>query len=82
MLSAPSLLGPASSLHEAAVGTGVGSLSGWGAAILVIAVLGAFAWWTSRSSSRRRRREATRPRERRPGLDLRDRTPVSPRRRD
>lgn len=56
------------------VGTGVGSLSGWGAAVLVIAVLGLFAWWTSRSSPRRRRREATRRRERRPALDLRDRS--------
>jgi predicted MFS family arabinose efflux permease len=82
MLSAPPLLGPASSLHDAAVGTGVGSLSGWGAAVLVIAVLGLFAWWTSRSSSRRRSREATRPRERRPALDLRDRTHLAPRRRD
>ena len=83
MLSSPTLWGPSSSsLHEAAVGTGVGSLSGWGAAVLVILVLGLFAWWATRSSPRRRRREATRPRERRPGLDLRDRSHRQGRRRD
>jgi len=57
MLNAPALRGPAASLPDAAVGTGVGSLSGWGAALLVIAVLGLFAWWATRPRSPRRRRE-------------------------
>lgn len=50
----PTHLNP--SLSEAAVGTGVGSLSGWGAALVVIALLGLFAWWTTRPSRRHRRR--------------------------
>lgn len=70
------------SLHDAAVGTGVGSLSGWGAALLVIALLGLFAWWATRSSPRRRRREAMGRQRRRPGLDLRDRNRWTARRRD
>lgn len=83
MLNAPALWGPTSaSLHEATVGTGVGSLSGWGAAVLVIAVLGLFAWWTTRASPRRRRREARRTHERGPGLDLRDGSLWPRRRRD
>jgi hypothetical protein len=58
MLNASTLRGPAGAwLHDAAVGTGVGSLSGWGAALLVIGVLGLFAWWATRSRSTRRRRE-------------------------
>ncbi len=59
------------------VGTGVGSLTGLAAGLLVIAVLGFFAWWTSRSSPRRRRQEAMRREAKQhdgppPGLDLRD----------
>lgn len=38
----------------AAVGTGVGSLSGWGAAFLVIVLLAGIAWWATRSSGRKR----------------------------
>lgn len=88
MLSAPPLRGPVhASLHDAAVGTGVGSLSGWGAAVLVITVLGIFAWWGARSSPRRRREEAMRREAKRhdgppPGLDLRDTDLWQGRRRD
>ena len=55
-IAAPVPVHVSPSLSEAAVGTGVGSLSGWGAALLVIAVLGLFAWWTTRPSRRHRRR--------------------------
>jgi predicted MFS family arabinose efflux permease len=90
MPNAPLYGGHASALHDATVGTGVGSLSGWGAALLVIALLGAFAWWATRSSPRRRRREA-KERQRREamerqrrhtGLDLRDRSHWPSQRRD
>jgi hypothetical protein len=37
----------------AAVGTGVGSLSGWGAAFLVIVLLAGIAWWATRPGRRR-----------------------------
>jgi hypothetical protein len=46
---------PASSdALAAAVGTGVGSLSGWGAAFLVIVLLAGIAWWATRPSGRKR----------------------------
>ena len=45
---------PATALPRAAVDTGVGSLSGWVAALLVVMVLGAIAWWATRPSRRRK----------------------------
>ena len=38
----------------APVGTGVGSLSGRGAAFLVIVLQAGIAWWATRSSGRKR----------------------------
>jgi hypothetical protein len=44
----------ATAAPRAAVDTGVGSLSGWVAALLVVLVLGAIAWWATRPSRRRK----------------------------
>jgi hypothetical protein len=52
----PLVVQAASAPPRTAVGTGVGSLSGWGAALLVIALLGLIAWWATRPPRRRQRR--------------------------
>lgn len=38
----------------ARVGTGVGSLSGWGAALVIVLILAVFAWWATRPARRRK----------------------------
>jgi hypothetical protein len=55
-----SLAAPPTVVPAALVDQGVSSLSGWGAALLVIVVLGLVAAWVSRPSGRRRRRPSRR----------------------
>ena len=54
--TAQSLVPPPTAAPAALVDQGVSSLSGWGAALLVIVVLGLVAWWSSRPSRHRRPR--------------------------
>jgi ABC-type Na+ efflux pump permease subunit len=46
---------PATTSAQALVDTGVGSLSGWVAALLVVVALGLIAWWATRPARRRKR---------------------------
>lgn len=50
-----SLTHPSTAAPHALVDQGVSSLSGWGAALIVIVVLGLVAAWVSRPSGRRQR---------------------------
>jgi hypothetical protein len=59
-LAVPPTVAPAA--MPALVDQGVSSLSGWGAALLVIVVLGLVAGWVSRPSHRRQRPSRRRPR--------------------
>ena len=43
----------ADTMAEATVGSGIGGLRGWGAALVVVLFLGGVAWWAGRRHSRR-----------------------------
>lgn len=55
MLSRVQLFVPSSTTMSVSAGRGVGSLSSWVVAGVVIALLGVVAWWATRSSRRGRR---------------------------
>jgi hypothetical protein len=52
MLSRVQLFMPSSTTMSVSAGRGVGSLSSWVVAGVVIALLGVVAWWATRSSRR------------------------------